>query len=155
MSTETLVAETWMVERIQAAQATALAADPGYTVLRIHNEAGDQVDVDQEPPTGEPPYYPCIVIRLRTPLIDSRGLAGTTAMTNLVYLVEVIGRKSSFTAIGPTVSLINAVLHQKRGAAAGGLVLSCIRLKPWKLPDEDAGVRYQRLGYEYELSVSF
>lgn len=153
MSVETLVAETWIAERIQAAQAAALAADPGYTVLRVHNEVGPQVDTRKDPPPGEPPYYPCVMIRLRTPLADSRGNAGTTLMTNLVYLVEVMGRAGSFSAIAPTVGLINAALHQQRGDAAGGRVKSCIRRAPWKLPDQDGGVRYQRLGYEYELQV--
>lgn len=151
---ENIVAETWMTERIAAAQVAAKAADASYTILRIHNEEGDQVDPTQAPPSGEPPYYPCIMLRLRTPLEDSRGISGTTMMTNLIYLVEVIGRESSFSAISPVVRMINTAIHQQKGPAAGGLVLACIRLKLFKLPDFDKGVRYQRLGYEYELSVS-
>lgn len=144
--TELVVAETWLVARIAAAQAAALVANPSYVTLRVHNEF--------VPQSAAAPVYPCIVFRLRPTRPRSMGGNATVVWANLDYLIEVIGLNASFAGLAPYVSLIDQALHAQGGSAAGGRVVSCINRSPFKLAqDAPGGGKYQRLGNDYRLEV--
>lgn len=149
---ELVLAEKWMIAQIKAAQTAAKAANPSYVILHVYSSKVPRRDLQQPPAVGQPPHFPCIVVRELSPGVDVTGLEGTTIMAQPLYLVEVIGI-TSFLDIDPIQKTIHASIHQKRGAGAFANVLSCVRIKPFKKEEEESGITYKRLGAEYRLLV--
>ena len=149
---ELVLAEKWMVAQIKAAQAAAKAADASYVILHVYTDKVPRRDLQQPPAVGQPPHFPCIVIRLLSSGNDATGLEGTTIMAQPVYLVEAIGI-TSILEIVPIERIAHKAIHQKRGSGEFANILSCVRIKPFKRPEEESGITYKRLGAEYRLLV--
>lgn len=149
---ELLIARKWMIAQIKAAQAAAKAADASYVILHVYSNKVPRRDLQQPPAVGQPPHFPCIVVRLLSSGTDAVGLEGTTIMAQPLYLVEVIGI-TSILEIDPIQKIAHKAIHQERGSGEFANVLSCVRTKPFEKEEEESGITYQRLGAEYRLKV--
>lgn len=151
--TETNVAERWLIARIKAANIAANAANPAIPILRVYNEAAQQVDLSVAPEAGELEYYPCVVVRLMTARADVQSASAVVLFAELVYLVEVIDRNGSLGGLEPLWKFIHPALHRQRGTTSDGEIIFCRRLNPFKKKDRDADDEYQRLGGQYLLGA--
>lgn len=83
---------------------------------------------------------------------DVRGV-GTPAhriMTNLNWLVVVVREGHEVAPLVPLADALDAALHDHVGATSSIQVMSCVRLEPFSLLEqEDSGVYYRHAGGLY------
>jgi hypothetical protein len=84
---------------------------------------------------------------------DVRVLANKRIMTNLVYLVKVVGEED-ITVLAPINDRIDALLDGAQLISnAHGLVLGCTRESPINYPEVIGTVIYRHLGGLYQIAV--
>lgn len=134
--TETFVIEEWMYG-ILSARPTLITKVAG----RIH---------EGEPPNN--PTYPLIVYNWQAGN-DVRGIGATRIMANCLYLVRAITKGDSFSPLVDIVKDIDAALHDVRGNAPSGAIISSWRVEPYKDSPVEGGVLYKALGGLYRVLV--
>lgn len=86
---------------------------------------------------------------------DEQGIGGMRLNSILRYSVKAVGEGSSFTAIEPIATRIDALLHAKAGAiTGGGYVQESIRVSPVAMVElGEGGTQYRHLGGVYQLRI--
>lgn len=98
---------------------------------------------DQAPRTA---VYPHILASLTTPGTDVRGVGTKIVMNDLLYVVKVVGRESSYAALNSLADAVHAALHGKSGAG----VEACVREQTVRY-SEYTEVLYHHLGGIYRI----
>lgn len=97
--------------------------------------------------------FPSIVFQI----LSGRDVMVTGAIriwTELVVLVKVIGKQSSFAALAPIVARIDQLLHKGSGTTSDGQTWGSIREQPFRLAEVENGIQYQSSGGLYRLFVT-
>ena len=136
--TEIAVAERWIYGRLYA-DATLIAK--GVT----------GVYADRAPDSAKPPY---IVFALLTPR-DVWTVETVRIMSTLPYVVRAIGAGRGAVTLDDIADRVDALLHAQGGSpTGGGLVLACVRERPFTLTERtNDGVYLRHLGGIYRLEV--
>lgn len=149
--TELSIAESWIYQ--------VLAADPVLDALA----GGSGVENRVWPgiaPTGTPEPY--IILALQASR-DVNGLGSGLAriLTRPQYQVVAMGPAITLGTLDPWAARIDELLHGKSGtlldddlATVLGRVLSCVRERPFSLPETVEGRQYRRLGGLYRLEIT-
>jgi len=98
---------------------------------------------------------PYIVYALMGGFDDLTEVGAVRIWANLLYLVKVVGQGTSFAALDPTVTEIDARLHRTSGpVSTTAYVDSCIREQPFRMAETTpSGVAYRHAGGLYRLRV--
>jgi hypothetical protein len=95
--------------------------------------------------------YPFVVYQLLSPGNDRIALTGARAWVDTLWLVKVVVQANSSGGVEAAADRIDALLHNGRGTASGGIVIESRRERPHELPEVTGGVRYLNLGGEYRI----
>lgn len=131
---ECVVAEQWLVG--------ALRDDAAVTAL-----VGSRVYSELAPQGAAMPY----VIVQNQASVDVLGVGSRRIMSELLFVVQAVGRGASYAVLAPIADAIDAALHLAGGVTAEGRVLGCRREEPFRRPEVTNGVQYRRLGGIYRL----
>lgn len=148
MSSEIVVAETWLYETLNGDE-TLMGSDEGELgVTGVHSEKPTKVGST----APEPPY---VVYSLASPGSDVMGATTQRIWSGLDYLVKAVGEGNSLAALNDIAARIDTLLHGKGGSpTGGGTVLSCVRVRPVSYAEQLGNNRYYRhLGGIYRLEV--
>ena len=101
------------------------------------------------------PTFPYVLFQLQAPGADVMGVGTARVMTPLVYLVRGIAEGGSFGGnLKNIADRIDALLQAQHGAAAGGVVVGCVRERPFALPEVASdGRQFRHLGGIYRIWV--
>lgn len=95
--------------------------------------------------------YPLVLFALQT-ADDVQTLGPHRIMSNMLYVVRVVGEASSFGApLSSVADRIDAVLQAASGTAGAGRVLACVRENPSAMVESNKGKQYRYLGGVYRL----
>lgn len=99
------------------------------------------------------PTFPYVLFQLQAPGADVRGVGPVRIMTPLVYLVRGITESNSFGgSLKSIADRIDALLQAAHGTAAGGVIVACVRERPFALPEAAAdGRQFRHLGGVYRI----
>ena len=151
--TELQIAESWIFQM--------LAADPTLDALFTANGA-TQAEARIWPgiaPSGTPEPY---IITAFQGGRDVNGLGSGLAriFSRPQYQVVAMGPSVTAGKLSPYAARIDRLLHGKSGTVLDddlvtvlGRILSCVRVRPFSLPETVEGRPYRRLGGLYELQV--
>lgn len=134
MAVETLVAETWL--------AAVLSGD---SVL--NTAVGGRI-YGYVAPQGTP--LPFVLFQQQAAR-DVAGVGPSRIMSNLLYIVKVIGQTNSFTSLEAAANRIDAVLQAASGTNVRGAVYACVREAPFALVESTDTGQYRHLGGQYRL----
>jgi len=87
---------------------------------------------------------------------DIRGVGDEREriMVRLDWLIVVVNEGHLISPIVPLADALDTALHNKNGATANIIVLSCVRMEPFSLLEpEDSGVMYRHAGGVYRTMV--
>lgn len=125
MSGELNAIDVWLHQILSNdAQLTAM--------LGKHPDSGECI-YDALAPAGTP--YPYVVFQLQSPGVDTIAVGTIRIAANPLYVVRGVSA-SSFVEAGAIAARVDELLHGTRGQSAGGVVLTCYREQPLKLPPE-------------------
>lgn len=96
--------------------------------------------------------YPLIIVANYTPGRDLAYNNARRLWVDPVFLVKVVDRTATFTAIEDAADRVDALLHRQSN---GGDVLSCVREEPFSFVefDEQENQHYRHLGGMYRVQV--
>jgi hypothetical protein len=98
---------------------------------------------------------PAVRFHVQTPH-DVRGAGSQTTriMTQLDWLIAVVTEGRGLARLVPLADRLDSLLHDNNGETSTLLVLSCIRLEPFSLPEEeDTPVGFRHAGGIYRTIV--
>ena len=142
MSGELNAIDVWLHQILSNdAQLTAM--------LGKHPDSGECI-YDALAPAGTP--YPYVVFQLQSPGVDTIAVGTIRIAANPLYVVRGVSA-SSFVEAGAIAARVDELLHGTRGQSAGGIVLTCYREYPIKLPpDRTVGnLTYYHCGGAYRV----
>mgnify|MGYP000907081231 CR=1 FL=1 len=127
-----------------------------YTTLRASAELAATVGAriyDAQAPAGAAPPY--VVFQLQAAGADTVVVGGIRIATNVLYAVRAVTCGAGYAAASTIAGHIDAALHGRRATITAGVVLSCHRERPLKLPPEvtEGGETYYHEGGIYRLRV--
>jgi hypothetical protein len=86
---------------------------------------------------------------------DVTSVNGTRILIGGVYVVAAVVDGSSYGPAVPIADRIDAVLQRASGPGRDGVIVeSCIRERPFKLPEDDGDVHFRHLGGVYRAIAS-
>jgi len=97
--------------------------------------------------------YPYVVFQMHTPIGDVEIENNIIVMSVMDYLVRVVDRSQSYSAIAPIYGQIHSLLHKATGTVADGVVFNCYRIRPYKMPEIDDAISYRHMGGIYRVQV--
>jgi hypothetical protein len=125
VSDELGAADIWLYSLLHGdAQLTAM--------LGKHPDSGECI-YDALAPEGA--ALPYVVYQLQSPGVDTIAVGTIRIAANPLYVVRGVSA-SSFVEAGAIAARVDELLHGTRGQSAGGVVLTCYREQPLKLPPE-------------------
>lgn len=134
MSTETVLAETWLYTTLKAdAALTALIG--GATAPRIFSAV-----IPQEA------ALPAVVFQQMAGE-DMLTLNAHRVWSDVTYLVKAVDQVNGFPALDAIAGLIDTALHRASGTGAA----ACWRERPFAYVEQDGGVQYRHLGGIYRI----
>lgn len=150
--TELSIAESWIFQ--------VLAGDAEMDALFMANGSTD-AEARVWPgiaPSGTPEPY---IIAAFQGGRDVNGLGNGLAriFSRPQYQVVAMGPAITLGKLAPFAARIDTLLHGKSGTLLDddltvlGRVLSCVRVRPFSLPEDVAGRQYRRLGGLYEMQI--
>lgn len=125
MSDELGAADIWLYSLLHG-DATLLA------MLGKHPKSGECIYNALAPEGAALPY---VVYQLQSPGLDTIAVGTIRIAANPLYVVRGVSA-SSFVEAGAIAARVDELLHGTRGQSAGGIVLTCYREQPLKLPPE-------------------
>ncbi len=139
MTTEIGLIDTWLYETLTTSDAVKkLVSTRVYDALAPQGAA-----------------LPYVVFQLQAPGADSIVVGGYRIAANALYAARGVAQGAGFAAASAIAAAIDGALHGKRATLTGGVVLSCHRERPLKLPPEvaEGGAVYYHEGGIYRLRV--
>lgn len=127
------LAETWIYNR--------LTSDPELVALVGDNIYQQAIDDEAQDP------YPAVLFAFQSGA-DVRGNGPRRYLTDVVYVVKVIGR-GSVASLRTIAGRIDAALN----AQGSGDVAMCVRTQPLYFPEREGDTVYQHLGGYYRLRI--
>ena len=141
MTTETELGliDTWLYATL-----VANSAVKGLVSARIYDALAPQGTA-----------LPYVVFQLQAAPIDTVVIGGMRIATNALYTVRGVAEGAGFADASSIAAAIDGALHGVRATVAAGVVLSCHRERPLKLPPEvtEGGAVYYHEGGIYRLRV--
>lgn len=133
----------------------------GWIYGLLRNDAALVAILGQHPDSGECIYdalasrgaaLPYVVFQVQATSPDIIAVGDMRIAANVTYAVRAV-TAGGFSAASPIAARIDTLLHGARGAGVGGVVLSCHRQSPLKLPPEAAadGKVYYHQGGIYRV----
>ena len=95
--------------------------------------------------------YPYVAFQMQTAVGDVQIVNNAIVMSVVDYLVRVIDRAQSYSAIAPIYSRIHTLLHKATGTVADGVVFNMYRIRPYRMPEVDDEVSYRHMGGIYRV----
>lgn len=138
MTAETWVAETWIHQTLTG-DATLMGL---VTAVYMH-----------EAPVGAVLPFALVTYHMGN---DVRGVGPTIVAVDLEYVVRALTDQKSFQPIQAAADRIQTLLHAASGTAAGGTVLSSVRVRPFQLVETtdnrtEGAVSVRHLGAIYQV----
>jgi hypothetical protein len=138
MTAETLLAEKWIFQTLNASSSLNSLVLGGYNADIAPSDA----------------TYPMVIFTNQSAEDERTFNNKTKVFTDTLYLVEVVGKTTSYTTLSPIFDLMDSLLDVKSGLiTGGGYVLSCVRERIQKRREFTNGVEYKRLGAVYRIEV--
>ncbi len=108
-----------------------------------------------EQPAPNEAKYPLIVFQSVGPEPDLVGLGGLRIKSAGEWLVRVVDEAESYASLWAIDARIDALLHHPAGGtvAGVGLVISSLRVRPYKATLPEGGTLYKHLGGVYRLQT--
>lgn len=82
---------------------------------------------------------------------DVQGVGPHRIMVSALYTVRAVAVATSFASLEAIANRIDGVLQAASGAVVGGIVLACVRERPFVLVEPSQGVQYRQLGGIYRI----
>jgi hypothetical protein len=137
MSLEPDIAETFLYSTLRALPALAgIGIHNTIVTPTIANPGGDRVVIFQFQGGNR-----------RT------GIGNVDQWSDLVYLVKVIDKTTSYTTSKPIRAAIGAALESARATTADGTVIACMSDTPIRYVEIHNGVQYRHVGTTWRLYV--
>lgn len=127
-----------------------LSGDTTLTAMLGKHPDSNECIYDALAPSGA--VLPYVVFQVQATSPDTIAVGNIRIAANVVYAVRAIGGVG-FATVRPIAAQIDHLLHGARGVSANGVVLSCHRERPLKLPPEigPGGVAYYHQGGIYRV----
>lgn len=93
---------------------------------------------------------PCVVYQQQAAR-DVAGVGPARIMSNMVYLIKVIGQTRSFGDLETVANRIDAVLQAASGSNSRGNVWACVRDSPFAMVENTEAGEYRHLGGIYRI----
>lgn len=84
---------------------------------------------------------------------DVGTVNGVRIMTRATYQVRVVTDSESYGAIATAVNRVDTLLHRASGSVTGGVVISCVRVEPFRYTELVSGKLYRHMGGFYEIQA--
>jgi hypothetical protein len=107
------------------------------------------VFADVAPPATVSPF---LVYSLQD-AIDVGTVNGLRIWTRATYQVRIVTDSESYGAIATAAGRVDTLLHRASGTVTGGVVISCVRVEPFRYTELVSGKMYRHLGGFYEIQV--
>lgn len=132
-----------------------LSAQPALSGISAWSEQVPEAAAGQAA-QGQIVAFPCVLFSLLSGR-DTVGAGGGRLLTRPIYLIRAVGVGDSFAALQPLADAIDAALQGNSvnpPVTVGGMtVRGAVRESARQYSDDDAGVRYNHLGGEYQFFV--
>ena len=101
------------------------------------------------------PTFPYILFQLQAAAADVMGVGPARIMTPLLYLVRGINEGNTFGGnLKSIADRIDALLQANHGTVTGGVVVGCVRERPFVLPEVAGdGRQFRHMGGLYRIWV--
>jgi len=97
--------------------------------------------------------YPFVVFQMLSGGNDLMTVGTARIWSAPLFIVKAVCKGSSTGPIEPVANRIDQLLHAGSGAVTNGVIVECVRERPFDLPTNENGVAYQQLGGEYRVRV--
>lgn len=128
-----------------------LVGTHGASLDAISPNLSQRVFLDYAP-EGTP--YPFIIFQALTPPEDVRGVGIIRVMVDTLYLVKAVAQGSDYDALRPVVSVIDAAMTEDEPVdMAGGILLTSVRQREFRLVEIENGKQFRHLGGEFRIQA--
>lgn len=97
--------------------------------------------------------YPFVVFQMLSAGNDLMTVGTARIWSAPLFIVKAVCKGSSTRPIEAIVNRIDQLLHAGSGAVTNGVIVECVRERPFDLPTNENGVVFQQLGGEYRVRV--
>lgn len=140
---ESTLVDAWIRQRLGVTAAASLDAISAGLSTRVFLDFA---------PEGTP--YPFIIFQALTPPSDVRGVGIIRVMVDTLYLVKAVAQGTDYDALRPVVSVIDGALTQQDPVdMAGGILLTSVRDREFRLVEIENGKQFRHLGGEFRIQA--